>query len=121
MCIYGIARIAVNDPKNAAPRQVPDVGALRHHRTMTNSAPPGWYPQGNVQRYWNGREWTGDVAPVSQAVAPAQTTVNVAQPRYVSGLSTGANIVHGILTLCTVGLWAPFWWLHWKLSRRRIF
>lgn len=89
---------------------------------MTNSAPPGWYPQSNgMQRYWNGNEWTADIAPVQQAVTVPQTTVNVAQPRYVSGLSTGMNIVHGVLTVCTFGAWGLVWWMHWKLSKRRIF
>ncbi|WP_411283641.1 DUF2510 domain-containing protein [Lapillicoccus sp.] len=27
---------------------------------------PGWYPHGGGQRYWDGRSWTGHVAPIQQ-------------------------------------------------------
>ena len=28
-------------------------------------APAGWYPQGNLQRYWDGTSWTEHTAPVA--------------------------------------------------------
>ena len=31
--------------------------------------PAGWYPQGTVQRYWDGTAWTQHVAPISSAPA----------------------------------------------------
>lgn len=38
---------------------------------MSEQGPPaGWYPHpemAGTQRYWNGREWSGDVAPVAPA------------------------------------------------------
>ena len=79
--------------------------------------PAGWYPHGPGQRYWDGRAWTGPVAPL-----PQQPVVYApqARPRSVSGMSTGENILHLILTVCTLGLWAPLWWLRSRLSRRRI-
>lgn len=27
--------------------------------------PPGWYPHGNIQRYWDGSAWTDDTAPLA--------------------------------------------------------
>lgn len=80
--------------------------------------PAGWYPHGpGMQRYWDGRAWTGPVAPL-----PQQPVVHAPQahPRAVSGMSTGEHIPHLILTVCTLGLWAPLWWLRSRLSRRRI-
>lgn len=35
-------------------------------------APPGWYPVGGTQRYWDGRAWTEHTAPLGppQSVRP---------------------------------------------------
>lgn len=82
------------------------------------SAPPGWYPQGGVQRYWDGRVWTGHVAPLPQQ--PQTVVVQAPAPRAVSGMTTGGMIVNGLLAVCTCGLWLPFWWLKERLGRRRI-
>lgn len=30
---------------------------------------PGWYPQGNEQRYWDGNQWTDQRAPLAQQYA----------------------------------------------------
>ena len=83
------------------------------------STPPGWYPHGPVMRYWDGRAWTEHTAPVQQPVQPA-TVVQVGQPRYVSGISTGGHIVHITLSVVTLGLWLPFYALVCWLSRKRI-
>ena len=80
--------------------------------------PPGWYPApggAGVLQYWNGQHWTDHVAPMAQAGA-----VGLPVARYVSGLSTGQHIGHGIATVLTCGLWAPFWALSYWLGRRRI-
>jgi hypothetical protein len=47
-------------------------------------------------------------------------TGTVATARYVGGLTTGQHIKHGIATVLTAGLWAPFWALTAWLGRRRI-
>lgn len=103
---------------------------------------PGWYPDYRnqaMERYWDGARWTGQPRPralpmqpppgyppgmVPQGYAyPGQPVfvqqVNTA-PRYVSGISNGGRIVHIVLTVCTVGLWAPVWIISEWLSRKRI-
>lgn len=105
------------------------------NRLSRQMPPPGWYPDTQmpgVQRYWTGETWTADVAPLTpQPVAvqpvPASVVVNVVQqggpagrPRAISGLSSGMRAVHLTLTICTLGMWAPVWWLHSRMSRRKI-
>ena len=83
------------------------------------SAPPGWYPQpGGIQRYWNGQVWTGDVAALP--VHPQPVYVQAARPRAISGMSNGQRLIHFLLTICTLGLWAPVWWLMERAQRKRI-
>ena len=84
-----------------------------------NQTPPGWYPHGPQMRYWDGAQWTDNYAPLQQA-APVVAPVVAQQARYVSGLSSGMKLLHGILTVCTIGLWAPVWWLHARLSRKKV-
>jgi len=44
------------------------------------AVPPGWYPNGDVQRYWDGRAWTAHTAPLAgPPVAPAPAAI-AAQP-----------------------------------------
>lgn len=88
-----------------------------HDPNPQRPVPAGWYPQGGVQRYWDGRAWTGHVAPLPQ---PQMVVVQAPAPRSVSGMTTGSMIVNGILTVCTCGLWAPIWLLREWLGRRRI-
>ena len=42
------------------------------------NAPAGWYPEGvNGQRYWNGEQWTDNLAPLHHlTVAPKPTNSN---------------------------------------------
>ena len=78
---------------------------------MSPQFPPGWYTDAQgVRRWWSGRDWTTYTQPVSASM-PAQ---------HVSGLTTGGHIANAILTVCTLGLWAPIWVLMWWLGRRRI-
>lgn len=35
--------------------------------------PPGWYPHGNGQRYWDGTAWTEHSAPVAPPSVPGKT------------------------------------------------
>lgn len=87
---------------------------------------PGWYDDPDcpgVIRYHDGAQWTRHARVAGGAPPPQQQTVVVstgAGPRYVSGVSTGWHLVHGVLTVCTVGVWGVVWWLHWRLGRRRI-
>lgn len=77
------------------------------------NAQPGWYPDANgVMRFWNGYEWTNSTA--------APTAPVLQSPHYVSGLTTGQNIIHLILTIFTCGLWGIVWYSKAKLGRRRI-
>jgi hypothetical protein len=39
---------------------------------------------------------------------------------YLAGMSTGENIIHGVITVCTLGLWAPIWWLRSRMRRKAI-
>ncbi len=98
----------------------------------------GWYPafdNPTLERYWDGGRWAGDprarLVQPQYAMPPAQPgaqPVYYAQPafvpqqrtQHVSGLTTGGHLIHGILTVCPLGLWAPIWILVWFLGRRRI-
>jgi hypothetical protein len=87
------------------------------------STPPGWYPDPTApgtQRYWDGRAWTENRAPLPQPMQQPSTVVQVGQPRHVSGISTGGHIVHITLSVVTLGLWLPFYALFYWLSRKRI-
>jgi Protein of unknown function (DUF2510) len=44
--------------------------------TQTPSTPAGWYPQGNVERWWDGNAWTDHTRPI-QPTQPVQP-----QPAY---------------------------------------
>ncbi len=44
--------------------------------------------------------------------AAIDLAVTKGQPRFQHGM-------HTFLTIITVGLWAPIYWLHWMLSARR--
>lgn len=35
------------------------------------------------------------------------------------GISSTGHIVHLVLTVCSLGMWAPIWFLHWLLTRTK--
>jgi hypothetical protein len=49
--------------------------------TQTPSTPAGWYPQGDVQRWWDGNAWTDHTQPMP-GVAPQPTVQQPVQPAY---------------------------------------
>jgi hypothetical protein len=102
---------------------------------------PGYYQDSHgAMRWWDGQHWTHHVIPprpvphpVSrpqpamppQPLTQPQPAIDVhvsgpQRPMYVSGLSTCEHIVHGILTLCTFGVWGLVWALRAFLGRNRI-
>jgi hypothetical protein len=74
---------------------------------------PGWYPdpQG-VMRWWDGYQWTQQVAPGPMAQQPyPPQPVNVQQPYRVvtrEHKRTGHGL-HLFLTIITGGLWGIVW------------
>jgi hypothetical protein len=66
--------------------------------------PPGWYPAApGWLRYWDGSAWTEHHAPVAPPVMYAPVAPYV---------PPGTNhVVHLLLTVFTLGLWAPVWLL----------
>jgi hypothetical protein len=77
---------------------------------MTQTPPPaGWYPQGDQERWWDGRGWSDNFRPLGsdQAQQPAYGQPAYAQPAYgaVQQSHTGRNIliVFGVLFLLLVG------------------
>lgn len=45
------------------------------------SIPAGWYPNGDVQRYWDGTAWTEHTAPLVEAPAPQSAPAPVTVSR----------------------------------------
>lgn len=95
--------------------------------------PAGWYqdpadPSSLTWRYWDGYRWTehasfcgpGTLARYSNQPALTPYAPPATHPRHVSGLTTGGHLVHAVLTVCTLGLWAPVWALVAWLGRRRV-
>jgi hypothetical protein len=65
---------------------------------------PGWYPVRGGQRYWDGDAWTDHIAPAVQVVGPNPYRTN--------------HVLHLLLTVLTVGLWAPVWALVALVNRQ---
>jgi hypothetical protein len=83
--------------------------------TQTPSTPAGWYPQGDVQRWWDGNAWTDHTQPIP-GVVPQPTTQQPIQPAYgtpqtyypqeppkQSHTARNVLIVMGVLFLLVVG------------------
>ena len=64
------------------------------------TVPPGWYPVSGGHGYWDGSRWTGSFIP---AQLPPPMVV-VARDPYATN-----HILHLLLTVFTLGLWAPVW------------
>jgi hypothetical protein len=98
------------------------VAALTYAHLMTDvapqqhptspSTPAGWYPDAaGVQRWWDGYAWTEHTAPAPQVAPQPQ------QPQYAPVVVNNGGVrhyktshgFHLIMTLVTLGLWAPVW------------
>jgi len=60
------------------------------------TAPPGWYPENGMQRYWDGRAWTDHVAPAHAPPTYRQPQNTLAHiyaptPQRVTGLVQGTS------------------------------
>lgn len=78
--------------------------------------PAGWYTvaDGRVL-WWDGHQW--HVVPQPGHLLPHQPTVTV-----TSVPVRTAHTAHLIATICTCGLWAPFWaasaiWNSWRTEQ----
>lgn len=117
-------------PQNQGQPPAPAPAAQSPAPVQPQPAPPqvapGWYPDPStpgMQRYHNGTAWTGHVAPLAMAPPqpqPRPVMVVAGGPSHLSGMSTGGHLVHGTLTVLTLGMWAPIWWLTWRMGRRAI-
>ena len=79
--------------------------------TQTPQTPAGWYPEGGVERWWDGNAWTGHTRPLPGAAPPtppppygtAQPYGVVQQPAQKSHLARNLLIVFAVLFLLFVG------------------
>jgi hypothetical protein len=65
--------------------------------STAQTTPPGWYPNGDVMRLWNGLEWTDETRPLPAQVqqpAPVQQSAAVQQ----SEERAGGLVVVGYIT-----------------------
>lgn len=80
--------------------------------TQTPQTPAGWYPEGGVERWWDGNAWTSHTRPLPGAVPPTPPPpYGAAQPPGVvqpvaegkSNLARNLLIVFGLLFLLCGG------------------
>ena len=70
--------------------------------------PPGWYPNGNTLRYWDGGGWTDQTAPLAPAPAAPVPVVMAPGPAVWQPPRTN-HTLHLLLTVLTCGLWSIVW------------
>lgn len=46
--------------------------------------------------------------------------VHITMGSQQQGLGVGMHVLHGVMTLCTAGLWAPVWILHAIAAKKRV-
>jgi hypothetical protein len=74
--------------------------------TQTPQTPAGWYPQGDVQRWWDGNAWTEHTQPLPQPAQPAYGTPQTyypVEPPKQSHTARNVLIIIGVLFLLFVG------------------
>jgi hypothetical protein len=93
--------------------------------------PPGWYPWGLGNRYWDGREWTGhfDQLPAVPEPAPVEQKRSL-NPLFLvltvlSAIPTAFSLLvfasgDGQSTIVGIGfLWCLMWsWVWWSMAKR---
>jgi hypothetical protein len=79
---------------------------------------PGYY--GPPQPHGYPPQYQQPYPPATQVVVNVNGGGGESGISHLSGMTTGAHIVHGIITVCTFGLWGPVWWMKWRLGRRAI-
>lgn len=82
-------------------------------RTMSIPA-PNWYPDpydATAERWWDGQTWTHHMRPRPAPVLNIEVnTPPVSQNVVVRNDRKRVNhLLHLVLTILTVGLWAPVW------------
>lgn len=83
--------------------------------TEQQQAVAGWYPNpvdAYTERWWDGAVWTGATRPRGQMAQMPQVSVTRYPQQYRPGM-------HLILTICTLGAWAPIWFLDWLVKSRQ--
>lgn len=95
------------------------------------TVPAGWFPDPNnttgyryggvpAMRYFDGTDWTDQVAPMPRrqrpALQPAQPVIvnqvyTYASPQVLVNRGGCNHALHAVLTLLTAGLWLPIWLL----------
>lgn len=73
--------------------------------TAMPSVPAGWYddPSSRLKRWWDGEKWTEHFAPVEAHPQVVVNQINAPAKKRVN------HALHLVLTILTVGLWAPVW------------
>src|SRR3712207_6000682 len=70
-------------------------GEGRCGMTQTPQTPAGWYPQGNVQRWWDGNAWTEHTQPLPGGQPTMQQPYQLPQPPQKSNTARNVLIVIG--------------------------
>jgi hypothetical protein len=79
--------------------------------TQTPQTPAGWYPEGGMERWWDGQAWTGHTRPLPGVATPPAAPYGTTQPYGIvqpldqkkSHLARNLLIIFGVLFLLFVG------------------